>query len=236
MRIGSLIRITGSGIRGKSSAAGFKLSYKGKSIASERWQEKGREKPEVPRRINWAIRIIGIVVSIIVFIILTREISFQDKMALVDIFRLSIISLCLPFLVGILFALYLVVIYILITSLKASERDWREYHACEHKTIGLIASKLPFTFENLNKMPRISLTCGTMLCVMSLAAPLLFPMAKFVHAFLSGWLGMVIFCGLSLLLMCGVSCTLQHFITTAELSEKKLRESLEVAKKFVQQI
>lgn len=109
-----------------------------------------------------------------------------------------------------------------------------EYHACEHKVISLITKGLWPSLENLKKLPRISLHCGSINQGMGAAAPLIWGILYTVLN-LAPKINLPIVVLLFILSVCltiAAPFLLQLFFATAEPSEEKLKEALEVAKEY----
>lgn len=112
-----------------------------------------------------------------------------------------------------------------------------QWHACEHKVIHLINKNLPITFENLRKMKRISLECGTFIFTLGCSVAMLFYLA-FNQSQIVRYTGQQVFYWIfAILLIMSVifflpSIIFQYFISTAEPTEEQLEETLRVAKEF----
>lgn len=134
----------------------------------------------------------------------------------------------------------------------ACDHQSKEWHGCEHKVVNLLCGNKAITLENLRQTSRVHRGCGTHSgCVwiflfiyyaavsivynfmaMGLANHQTFgPIFDYFWWWLFGVLFLLPFPIYGILIYLVVSPLVQYFITTAESSEEKLREALEVAEK-----
>lgn len=122
-----------------------------------------------------------------------------------------------------------------------------QWHACEHKVIRLLDKNLPLTLENLKKMKKEHLWCGTLIRMLILVTmPVYYffgfnihqfkTFKIFIDRFFNGSVTTILyFCIVVLIvfLLCQLASWLfQHFINTIEPTEEQLKEGLRVAEKF----
>jgi len=110
----------------------------------------------------------------------------------------------------------------LLTRPLFSSKNYREYHACEHKVACLLSRELPLTIENLRIMPRVGIECGTSYVVFVAS----FSFHAFFRIFFSFYIA---FCFWLIVTLFSL-WFFQFFFTTAEPSEEKLLETLGVIK------
>lgn len=112
------------------------------------------------------------------------------------------------------------------------------YHACEHKVIALVKSGLQPTIENLRKMPRISIWCGSYKLGLIGIMPLTLGIPYLILAIITksfpeiNTIITILMMLLSLCLSFILPFLLQFVFAAREPSEEKLEEALEVAKEF----
>ncbi|MDA2936496.1 DUF1385 domain-containing protein [Patescibacteria group bacterium AH-259-L05] len=117
-----------------------------------------------------------------------------------------------------------------------TEKDTREYHACEHKVLHLLQKKsLEPTLKNLKKMPLIDSSCGTNFIGVIAISPFLIGCLIFLeNIFSQTTIG--IFRYVVYIVVYGLAIFASNFLfqphTRDIPSEKKLKEALEVAQEF----
>lgn len=130
-------------------------------------------------------------------------------------------------------------IYIAALVKVRGKDQWRQYHGCEHKVISLVEEGLEPTIENLRKMPKVHVFCGTSLVSMVFLTPLVFDLVLLLSY---GQLNYVaeserLQTNLIMALLAGLLLSIpaiQRFFTVKEPSEAVLQEGVEVAKRTYQ--
>lgn len=109
-----------------------------------------------------------------------------------------------------------------------------EYHACEHKVCHLLEREIQPTLDNLKKMPRVTLRCGSydvgLFGMLPLTMGIAYLLSQF--SFVTMYLSSVLIFGIASVLGVTTPLLLQYLFATREPSQEKLEEALEVAKQF----
>lgn len=118
------------------------------------------------------------------------------------------------------------------------DKEFRRWHACEHKVIHLINKTPDLTLENLRKMKRLHGNCGSLLFALItltlLGEYLLLTLTGGIINYL--WDIVCIVCLAGFLSFFGLGLLSQYLLFTAEPTEEQLKEALRVAKEFVEKL
>lgn len=219
MRIGSLVHIPiiyrGSG---NASSTGFILNNDGKSVKSKNYKKDGELKFGKKCLIFW-----GIICAFCALVLLKLFFGGGNAFSWINVLIFAICATVLT--------LSNLILTAAIFFSDIFGGDIKECHACEHKIFALLADKkLEPTIENLERMPRITSDCGTI--IMAVTAILPIGLLLWLAIINSLKINSIVLTILLLILFFIAPFIIQFFCTTAKPSQEKLEEALEVAKQF----
>ena len=156
--------------------------------------------------------ILGIIISIGIFIILPRILVDIGARFLSDETRAANwMALVLNIIEGVLRLLFFFLYLILASKLEDIDRVWR-YHGAEHKTIACYEAGEPLTVENVRKYPRFHPRCGTAFMFIVLAISILiYTILGFFIPDDKIWVNVLVRV-VAIPIICGVSFELLRFI------------------------
>lgn len=223
MRIGKFLGIT-AGFEGRSAKNGFYVKKRGKFVQTKNCCFEKESGIETPKTKQYWLVWLGIFIFNIFFtsyaFLISTSVNFFSNIVLC-FFILIYFSLASAFCMTALIFFYW-------------KKDLREYHACEHKVIVLLTENLPPTLENLKKMPRVVLSCGSVPTGIRAVCPTIVGIGLLIFKILPQVNPAIIL--LLIPLLCLIpSLLFQFFLATRKPSEEKLKEALEVAEEFYRQ-
>lgn len=229
MRIGRLVDIPLSGdMSGKSNSFGFTIKSNKKTVKSKNYNQSPTSlKQESEALEKYGIFLMGGAIlagCIWLLAYFFTANTLEDTISSVLYILFGVIMFFINLIAG--YALMVIVFYKNLWGNAA-----KEYHACEHMANSLLRDKkLEPTLDNLRRMPRVTIWCGSAIIGFLAVASILTSLKLILFLVLPG-LDAVI-APISILMMFIIPLALQFFFATAKPSEEKLEETMEVIKEF----
>jgi hypothetical protein len=230
MNIGSLVNIKSANITGKCSRNGFHIKFKDRVFKTANYDESEKTDFFNVDKTSWKVKFSVSYYALLIGSYLLLNHFFLPKYSSFA----GLIAFNLAMFVGSLIAggylllISSVTLMAIMFRIKGSNYE-TQYHACEHMVAALIATKIEPTIDNLRRMPRVALSCGSMLACAVICSPIYFistlTLLRFGLFFLFQLAVVFSFIGLMML-----SFVLQYALFTSKPSEDKLEESLVLAK------